>query len=142
MISLWSVGDRNFEVTKTLDIKNANFAICKIAIQSQPLNRDHIWTVDHTPYRSFANHDLERQRTQCIKNADFAICEITIQSQPLNRDQIWTIEHTPYQSFANRDMEKKRTQCFKNVEIAKSLYNRSRRIKTRSRPWNHRTCGK
>jgi hypothetical protein len=45
--------NRDFEVTKTLDNKNVEIAICDIAIQSQPLNQDQIWTVDLTPYRSF-----------------------------------------------------------------------------------------
>jgi hypothetical protein len=56
--------DRNFNVIKTLNIKNA-----KIAIQSQPLNQDHIWTIDPTPYRSFANHDMERQENNATRNA-------------------------------------------------------------------------
>jgi hypothetical protein len=79
--------DRDFEVTKTLNIKNVEIVICEIMIQSQPLNQDQIWTVDLTPYRSFTNRDMERQRKQCNKNV-----EIVIQSQSLNQDQIWTIE--------------------------------------------------
>jgi hypothetical protein len=30
------IGDRNFEVTKSLDLMSANFTICEIAIQSEP----------------------------------------------------------------------------------------------------------
>jgi hypothetical protein len=32
MISLWSIGDWNFEVTKTLDIKDVEIAMREIAI--------------------------------------------------------------------------------------------------------------
>jgi hypothetical protein len=70
----------DFEVTKTLDNKNAEIAICDIGIQSQPLNQAWIWTVDVTPYRSFGDRDIQGN-----KNADFAICDIAIQSQPLNQ---------------------------------------------------------
>jgi hypothetical protein len=35
-----SIGDRDFEMTKTLDNKNPEIAICDIAIQSQPLNKE------------------------------------------------------------------------------------------------------
>jgi intracellular sulfur oxidation DsrE/DsrF family protein len=80
--------DRDFEVKKTLNIKNVEIAICEITIQSQSLNEDHIWTVDLTPYRSFANRDMERQRKQCNKNVEIAICKITIHSQSLNQNQI------------------------------------------------------
>ena len=40
LFSSWSIGDREFEVTRTLDIKNVEITICDIAIQSQPLNRE------------------------------------------------------------------------------------------------------
>jgi hypothetical protein len=68
-------------VTKTLENKNAEIAICDMAIQSQPLNQAWIWTIDVTPYRSFGDRDIKRNRKQGNKNA-----EIAIQSQPLNRE--------------------------------------------------------
>jgi hypothetical protein len=73
-------------VTRTLDNKNPEIAICDIAIQSQPLNQDQIWTVDLTPYRSFVNRDFEVTKTLDNKNVDFAICDIAMQSQPLNQE--------------------------------------------------------
>jgi hypothetical protein len=53
---------QEFEVTKTFDNETSEIAIRDIAIQSQPLNQDQTQTVDHTPYRSFANRDMERHR--------------------------------------------------------------------------------
>jgi hypothetical protein len=73
-------------VTRTLDNKNAEIAICDMAIQSQPLSQDQIWTVDLTPYRSFVNRDFEVTKTLDNKNVDFAICDIAMQSQPLNQE--------------------------------------------------------
>jgi hypothetical protein len=49
--------------------QNVEIAICEIAIQSQSLNQDHIWTVDPNPYRSFANRDMERQENNATRNA-------------------------------------------------------------------------
>jgi hypothetical protein len=76
----------DFEVTKTLDNKNAEIAICDMGIQSQLLNQAWIWIVDVTPYRSFGDRDIKRNREQGNKNAEITICDITIQSQPLNRE--------------------------------------------------------
>jgi hypothetical protein len=84
--------DRDFEVTKTLNIKDVEIVICEIMIQSQSLNQDQIWTVDLTPYRSFMNRDMERQRKQSNKNVEITICEMRFNRQPLNQDQICTIE--------------------------------------------------
>jgi hypothetical protein len=49
------------EMSKKQCNKNVDFMICKIAIQSQPLNQAQIWTVDLTPYRSFRDRNMERQ---------------------------------------------------------------------------------
>jgi hypothetical protein len=49
------------EMSKKQCNKNVDFAICEIAIQSQPLNQAQIWTVDLTPYRSFGDRNMERQ---------------------------------------------------------------------------------
>jgi hypothetical protein len=46
-------------VKKTLDIRNVDFAICDMEIQSQPLNQVHIWTVGSSPSQSFTHRDLE-----------------------------------------------------------------------------------
>jgi hypothetical protein len=74
----WEIGDRDFEMTKSLDLKNPDFAICDIAIQSQPLNQEVIWTVDLTPYRSFVNRDFEVTKTLDNKNLEIAICDFAI----------------------------------------------------------------
>jgi intracellular sulfur oxidation DsrE/DsrF family protein len=73
-------------VTRTLDKKNVEIAICDMTIQSQPLSQDQIWTVDLTPYRSFVNRDFEVTKTLDNKNVDFAICDIVMQSQQLNQE--------------------------------------------------------
>jgi hypothetical protein len=57
-------------VTKTLDIRNADFAICDMAIQSQPLNQVHIWTVGSTPSRSFTDRDLESRNDSSPDSRD------------------------------------------------------------------------
>jgi hypothetical protein len=66
------------EMSKKQCNKNVDFAICEIAIQSQSLNRDQIWTVDPTPCRSFVNRDFEVTKTLDIKDVEIAICEIVI----------------------------------------------------------------
>jgi hypothetical protein len=48
-------------MSKIINIKNVDFAICEIAIQSQPLNQAQIWIVDLTLYRSFRDRNMERQ---------------------------------------------------------------------------------
>jgi hypothetical protein len=64
------------EMSKKQCNKNVDFAICEIAIQSQPLNQAQIWTVDLTPCRSFEDRELEMSKLINIRNPDFAICEI------------------------------------------------------------------
>ena len=98
--------NQDFEVTKTLDNKNAKIAICDMAIQSQPLNQAWIWTVDVNPYQSFGDRDIKRNRKQGNKNAEIAICNRAIQSQPLNQAWIWTVDITPCRSFGGRDLER------------------------------------
>jgi hypothetical protein len=93
-------------VTKTLDNKNVEITICDMAIQSQPLSQDQIWTIDITPYRSFVDRDIKRNRKQGNKNVEIAICDMAIQSQPLNQAWIWTVDVTPYRSFGDRDLER------------------------------------
>jgi hypothetical protein len=66
------------EMSKKQCNKNVDFAICEIAIQSQPLNQAQIWTVDLTPCRSFGDRELEMSKFINIRNPDIAICEIVI----------------------------------------------------------------
>jgi hypothetical protein len=56
------------EMSKKQCNKNVDFAICEIAIQSQPLNQDQIWTVDLTPCRSFGDRELEMSKFINIRN--------------------------------------------------------------------------
>jgi hypothetical protein len=42
--------DRELEVTRTFTIKNVDFAICEIAIESGPSDQEMIWTVDLTSH--------------------------------------------------------------------------------------------
>ena len=46
---------------KIIDIKNVDFMICEIVIQSQSLNGDMIRTIDPTPLRGIGDRDLESQ---------------------------------------------------------------------------------
>jgi hypothetical protein len=43
--------DREFKRQRTQCIKNVQFAICEIAIESGPSDQEMIWTVDLTSYR-------------------------------------------------------------------------------------------
>jgi hypothetical protein len=51
-------GSQHGEASKQCN-KNVDFAICEIAIQSQPLNQALIRTVDPTPFRGIGDRDLE-----------------------------------------------------------------------------------
>jgi hypothetical protein len=50
--------DRDFEVTKTLNVKSVEIAMCEIPTESEPSDQDMIWTVDPTSLRSFVDRDL------------------------------------------------------------------------------------
>jgi hypothetical protein len=63
-------------VTKTLNAKSVDIAICEIATYLQPSDQEVIWTVDLTSSRSFVDRDLEVTRTLNIRNVEIAICEI------------------------------------------------------------------
>ena len=76
--SQWrGIRDQELDMTKIIDIRNPDFAICDITIQSQPLNQEGIWTVDLTPYRSFIDWGLKVSRTHIAKWQ--------------NRDKIWAV---------------------------------------------------
>jgi hypothetical protein len=68
--------DRDFEVTKTLNVKSVKTAMCEISTESEPSVQDVIWTVDPTSLRSFVDRDLSVTRTLNIRNVEIAICEI------------------------------------------------------------------
>jgi hypothetical protein len=51
--------DQNFEVTRTLNIKNAEIAKCEIAKLSEPSDQVFIGTVDPMQFRGFGDRDLE-----------------------------------------------------------------------------------
>ena len=46
----WSFGDHKFKRQRTQCIKNADFAICEITIESGPSDQEMIWTVDLTSH--------------------------------------------------------------------------------------------
>jgi hypothetical protein len=50
--------DWEFEVTKTLNVKSVEIAMCEISTESEPSYQDVIWTVDPTSLRSFKDRDL------------------------------------------------------------------------------------
>jgi hypothetical protein len=66
------------EMSKKQCNKNVKIAICEIAIKSNPLNQDQIWTADSSPCRSFEDRVLEMSKKQCNKNFEIAICKIVI----------------------------------------------------------------
>ena len=70
------------EMSKKQYNKNVDFMICKIAIKSQSLNQDQIWTVDSNPCRSFGDRELDMSKIIDNKNLDIAICKITMKSEP------------------------------------------------------------
>jgi hypothetical protein len=66
------------EMSKKQCNKNVDFAICKIAIKSQPLNQDQIWIVDSSPCQGFEDRVLKMSKNINHKNPDIAICKIAI----------------------------------------------------------------
>ena len=99
--------------------KNVEIAICEFAIQSQPLNQDQIWTVDPTPYRSFANRDMERQENNATRMSKLRYAKsrfnhsgwIKIRYGPLiqlhigvSRIVTWRDKKTMQQECRNHDM--------------------------------------
>jgi hypothetical protein len=73
-------------MSKNFDIKNLDFAICEITMQSEPSDQALIWTVDSSQWRGIGDRELDMTKIIDIRNPDFAICDIAIQSQPLNRE--------------------------------------------------------
>ena len=71
-----SFGDQELEMSKNIDIKNPEIAMCEISTESELSYQDVIWTVDPTPCRSFEDQDLEMTSNIIHKNPDFAICKI------------------------------------------------------------------
>jgi hypothetical protein len=46
---LRSFVDRDFVVTKTLNVKSDEIVMCEILTESEPSDQDVIWTIDLTP---------------------------------------------------------------------------------------------
>jgi hypothetical protein len=63
-------------VKKTLNAKNVEIAMCEILNDSEPSDKEVIWTVDLTSSWSFVDRDLEVTRTLNIRNVEIVICEI------------------------------------------------------------------
>ena len=73
-------------MSKNFDIKNPNFAICEITMQSEPSDQALIWTIDSSQWGGIGDRELDMTKIIDIRNPDFAICDIAIQSQQLNRE--------------------------------------------------------
>ena len=83
-----SFGDREFNMSKFLDIENPDIA--KIAIESGPSNLERIKTVDHSSVR-IGVRDFEMSKSLVNENPEIAKRDIAIQSQPLIQAEIVTI---------------------------------------------------
>ena len=68
--------DRDFEVTKTLNVKSVEIVTCEILTESELSDQDVIWINYSTSLRSFVDRDLEVTRTLNIRNVEISICEI------------------------------------------------------------------
>jgi hypothetical protein len=66
------------EMSKNIDIKNPDFAICEITMQSEPSDQALIWTVDSSQWRGIGDRELDMTKIIDIRNPDFAICEFAI----------------------------------------------------------------
>ena len=80
--------DRDFEVTKTLNVKSVEITMCEIPTESELSDQDVIWTIDLTPSRSFEDWELEMSKNIDIKNPEIVMCEIPTESEPSDQDVI------------------------------------------------------
>jgi hypothetical protein len=46
-------------MSKNFDIKNPDFAICEITMQSEPSDQALIWTVDSSQWRGIGDRELD-----------------------------------------------------------------------------------
>jgi hypothetical protein len=76
-------------MSKNIDIKNPDFAICEITMQSEPSDQALIWTVDSTQWRGIGDRELDMSKFLDIKNPDFAIWD---RDSIAAVDSDWTIE--------------------------------------------------
>ena len=83
--SHWSFRDREFDMSKFLDIENPDIA--KIAIESGPSNPERIKTVDHSSVR-IGVRDFEMSKSLINENPEIVKHDIAIQSQPLIQARI------------------------------------------------------
>jgi hypothetical protein len=73
-------------VKKTLDIRNFDFTICDMVIQSQSLNQVHIWTVGSSPSQSFIDCDLECRNDSSPDSRD---ARSRFNQGPLDQEDMW-----------------------------------------------------
>jgi hypothetical protein len=66
------------ELSKNIDIRNPDIAICEITMQSEPSDQALIWTIDSSQWRGIGDRELDMTKIIDIRNPDFAICEFTI----------------------------------------------------------------
>jgi hypothetical protein len=75
-------------MSKNIEIKNPEIAMCEIPTEYEPSDQDVIWTIDLTPCRSFEDRELEMSKNIDIKNPEIAMCEILTESEPSDQDVI------------------------------------------------------
>jgi hypothetical protein len=63
-------------MSKNIDIRNPNFTICEITMQSEPSDQALIWIVDSSQWRGIRDRELDMSKIIDIRNLDIAICEI------------------------------------------------------------------
>jgi hypothetical protein len=83
-----SFEDQELEMSKNIDIKNPEIAMCEIPTESKPSDQDVIWIIDPTPCRSFEDRELEMSKNIDINNLEIVMCEIPTESEPSDQDVI------------------------------------------------------
>ena len=63
-------------MSKIIDIRNPNIAICEIKMQSEPLDQALIWTVDSSQWRGIGDQELDMSKIIDIRNPNIGIGEI------------------------------------------------------------------
>jgi hypothetical protein len=86
--------NRDFEVTKTMNVKSVKIVMCEILTESEPSDQDMIWTIDPTSLWSFVDQDFEVTKTLNVKSVEIAMCEISNEYELSYQDVIWTIDPT------------------------------------------------
>jgi hypothetical protein len=65
-------------MSKIIDIRKSDIAICEITMQSEPSDQALIWTVDSSQWRGIGDRELDMSKIIDIRNPDIAIYEIVM----------------------------------------------------------------